>query len=56
MIAGSDDPDRPAVTGKPEGSARNEAVTGDDAPPGATPYPSDGVSPDRGSSAPREED
>ena len=50
--------DRPAVTGAPlGGESRKEAITGDDSGPdphGGNAYPADEVSPDRGSSAPRD--
>lgn len=53
-----DERERPAVTGAPIGGAdkRREAVTGDDTAGEAdgSAYPADGVSPDRGSSAPRD--
>ena len=58
--ADADEPDgeRDAVTGTPIGSSegRREAITGDDTSGQETaiPYPADGVSPDRGSSAPRD--
>lgn len=50
--------ERPAVTGAPiDGDgARHEAIAGDDqtAADEGDAYPSDGASPDRGSSAPRD--
>jgi hypothetical protein len=47
--------DRPAVTGQPIADAEVEKILGDDAPSnGGDRYPADGVSPDRGSSAPRD--